>query len=397
MGLVVRASRQAGPRRQRVRSMSLESLARLWVPRPLPGGELQPERRAGAAIEWIRRAHAATGGQGISKGYDLVRRRWYPPYPETTGYTVPSLLNASVVLGEPELRRLALSLADGLLELVTPEGGVAHWADPRTGPIAFDTGQVVFGWLAAYDASGDERYLAAARTAGDWLVSVQGDSGSWVDHQHLGVEKVIDTRVAWALLELHSRTSWESYRRAAVLNLEWAMQHQDADGWFRQCAFAEGEDPITHTLAYAARGLLEGGLLLSREDCIGAGRLVGDALLARQRGDGWLASTYGPGWRETSASCCLTGNCQMGLLWLRLHELSGDRAYRTAAELAVSFAARTQRMGARDRNIRGGIAGSWPIFGWYERLKYPNWAAKFFTDAVLALAGPGECGLPYVG
>ncbi len=36
--------------------------------------------------------------------------------------------------------------------------------------------------------------------------------------------------------------------------------------------------------------------------------------------------------------------------------------------------------------VRGGIAGSFPIYGAYERLKYPNWASKFFIDAILAIS-----------
>ena len=140
-----------------------------------------------AAVDWIERARLAGGDGGISKGFDLLRRRWAPSYPETTGYTVPTLLNAALVLDRPALRALALSLADYLLGNLTPEGGVGHWTGSDSGPIVFDTGQVIFGWIAAYDAIGDDRYLRAAVRAGDWLVAVQDPSGSWKDHQHLGV------------------------------------------------------------------------------------------------------------------------------------------------------------------------------------------------------------------
>ena len=52
------------------------------------------------------------------------------------------------------------------------------------------------------------------------------------------------------------------------------------------------------------------------------------------------------------------------------------------------FVARTQNIATNNSNIRGAIAGSHPIFGSYERFKYPNWAAKFFIDALLALDEP---------
>lgn len=97
---------------------------------------------------------------------------------------------------------------------------MVHWGvNSRKYPIVYDTGQVIFGWLAAYDASGDERFLCAAKKSGDWLVSIQYPLGSWKKHQHLGVEKIIDTRVAWALLELYKHTNRNYYRQVAVNNL----------------------------------------------------------------------------------------------------------------------------------------------------------------------------------
>jgi len=360
-------------------------LVGLCGPGDLSADGLRVEQHLSAAARWIERAHAMSGDGGISKGFDLLRNRWAPSYPETTGYTIPTLLNAAAVLNRSELRVLALSLADHLLNSATPEGGVAHWASSRPYPIVFDTGQVIFGWLAAFDASGDERYLQAAMRAGDWLVSVQHSSGSWNDYQHLGVEKVIDTRVAWALLQLHRRTREDGYHQAAIRNLEWAKQQQEADGWFQSCAFVKGKDPFTHTLAYTAEGFLECGHLLNEACYIEAARLTADALLACQRPDGRLASTYGSGWRETSRSSCLTGNCQMGCLWMRFYEASGNRAYYVAAKKAITFVARTQDLKTADPNVRGAIAGSYPIYGRYERFKYPNWATKFFIDALLVL------------
>jgi len=352
---------------------------------PLPANGLQTKHHLDAAIDWIRLAHVMSGDGGISKGYDMLRHRWSPSYPETTGYTIPTLLNAATASGCLELRKFAFSLADYLLNSTTPQGGVAHWASSGSYPIVFDTGQVMFGWLAAFDASGDERYLRAAMRAGDWLTSVQDSLGSWRDYQHLGVEKVIDTRVAWALMELHRHTGRDAYLHAAVRNLEWAAGQQDDDGWFQHCAFVEGGDPFTHTLAYTAEGLFESGCLLNEARYVDSARLMADALLARQHPDGSLAGTYGQAWRKTSRSSCLTGNCQMGRLWLRLHETTGKQAYFAAASKAITFVARTQCLQPSDPNIRGAIAGSYPVYGRYERFKYPNWAAKFFVDALLQL------------
>ena len=76
---------------------------------------------------------------------------------------------------------------------------------------------------------------------------------------------------------------------------------------------------------------------------------------------------------------------QMARLWLCFYQIEGDQAYYTAAQKAIAFVATTQNIDTANSNVRGAIAGSFPIYGHYERLKYPNWAAKFFVDALLAL------------
>jgi uncharacterized protein YyaL (SSP411 family) len=352
----------------------------------LPPTGLEIKCHIKATVDWIRRAHAKSEVGGISKGYDLLRGHWAPAYPETTGYTIPTLLNVAVRMDQPELHTLALSLADYLIDHATLEGGVIHWeASTRSEPVVFDTGQVIFGWLAAYRYSSKERYLNAATRAGDWLVSVQDRTGAWITNQHLNVTKVIDTRVAWALLELYQITSQDKYLQACVRNLRWAQKQQDPDGWFRHCSFRNGYDPFTHTLTYTAEGFLEAGLLLKESEFVDTARMTIDALLAKQREDGSLASTFGPGWRATRVSSCLTGNCQASLLWMRFFRIYGDVSYRIAAERAVTFVARTQSLKTTNLDICGGIAGSFPVHGRYERFKYPNWAAKYFVDALLSL------------
>jgi len=352
---------------------------------------LHIERHMQSAVSWILRAHEAAGGVGISKGYSLLRGSWSPAYPETTGYTIPTMLRVASLLQSDDLRLFALSLADGLLDLMTPEGGVGHFEPSRSSkPIVFDTGQVIFGWLAAFVAGGNRRHIDAAVRAGRWLVGEQHSSGAWVAHQHRARIKVIDTRVAWALVELHLQSGERELLQSARKNLEWALTQQDEDGWFHACSLVRGEDPLTHTLAYTAEGLLECGLLLEEERYVSAAQKVADALIARQRSDGGLASTFGPGWRETSQSSCLTGDCQMACLWLRLYKALSVEAYREAAEKILRFVAGTQMLDSSSANLRGGIAGSYPVYGRYERFKYPNWAAKFFLDALIQLEQVGR-------
>jgi hypothetical protein len=73
----------------------------------------------------------------------------------------------------------------------------------------------------------------------------------------------------------------------------------------------------------------------------------------------------------------------MSIIWQMLAERTGDPRYRDAALRAVDFVRARQDCRTPDRDVRGEIKGSHPIWGGYAPWSYPNWAAKFFVDALL--------------
>jgi hypothetical protein len=73
----------------------------------------------------------------------------------------------------------------------------------------------------------------------------------------------------------------------------------------------------------------------------------------------------------------------MAICWFRLAALTGHTELRDRARAANSFNMSIQDIASPDLNIRGGIKGSHPISGDYMKWRYPNWAAKFFMDALM--------------
>jgi hypothetical protein len=67
----------------------------------------------------------------------------------------------------------------------------------------------------------------------------------------------------------------------------------------------------------------------------------------------------------------------------RLDELDGTTSFRPYADKLVDFVKAVQRHDSADANANGAIPGSFPIFGEYMTAGYPNWATKYFLDAVL--------------
>src|SRR5438094_415286 len=125
-----------------------------------------------AALEWLERAQDATGAGGFARGYSLAwspyfkSRGWQPAYPETTGYIIPTLYEAARRLNRPDLASRAERAARWEVEIQLPSGAVRGGVmGERTSPAVFNTGQVLFGWLAAFAHSGSGVFAAAERIA----------------------------------------------------------------------------------------------------------------------------------------------------------------------------------------------------------------------------------------
>ena len=130
----------------------------------------------------------------------------------------------------------------------------------------------------------------------------------------------------------------------------------------------------------------------SGSEAKGAARRTALALAAVQRDDGSLAGRYDASWRPAAAWSCLTGNAQMALVWQRLAQLEGRADLREAAGKAIRHVCATQDLDTEDGGVRGGVAGSFPIWGEYGRYEYLNWAAKFLLDALLCERSGVPCG-----
>ena len=344
------------------------------------------EEHLQATMSWLCAAQDATGVGAVAAFYDVRSGSYGPPYPETTGYIVPTFINYAEFSGDQSYSQRALMMADWLLSLQLDNGAFPIgplWPDWERAPIVFDTGQIIHGLVSAHNLSGDAKYLRSARRAGDWLVDILGPDGSWNKFTSLGLVHTYNVRTAWGLVRLAETSQDDRYLSTAVKNLEWSLAQQDEDGWFRNTGFRLNEDPLTHTIAYTIEGLLESGMLLKNQRLIDAARLAADALMEFQRRDGYLRARYGTGWHSDNQWSCLTGNAQMAMIWFTLFDLAGEKKYLDAAYQANRYLKQRQTRFSKLPGVSGGVAGSYPIYLDYEPYRNLNWAAKFFADSLL--------------
>jgi hypothetical protein len=332
-----------------------------------------------AAEAWLCRAQDASRDGGVSYGYSL-RGGWGPSYPETSGYIATTFLRLAV-LRDPAYSERAERILRWLLSIQNADGS---FANPRYGNrgIVFDTGQVLFGLIRGYEAIGTSALLAAAQRAAGWLTEIVDSDLRWTHNEHLDTPHVYNARTAWALLLLNTLVFDARRDAVARSNLDWALQEQQPSGFFDHCSFERGKTPFSHTIAYTARGLLESGMVLGERRYIDSAARCADAMLVHLHDNGHLPSMVANDGAPGARSCCLTGNCQFAIIWARLHGWLGGKNYRMAAVRSLDYVLATQDVEAADPGIRGGIKGSHPVWGRYAPMTMPNWATKFYVDAM---------------
>lgn len=357
--------------------------------RPIDGETVE---RARAAVAWLLLAQQASPDDGVALGYFPCSRdgeAWKPSYPETTGYIVTSLLAFADRFRDDAIRSAALRMARWEIGIQMPSGAVQGGPvcpPERQTAAAFNTGMVLDGWCSVCAVTREPDLLSAARRAADFLVDdLDADgyfrtNGAFVS---AGEVKTYTCLCAWALYRFGKLAGETRYVQAAIRSIEAAMRQQQTNGWFARNCLTRSEAPLTHTIGYTLQGVLEVGLLAKREDFIASARLCIDHLMERITTHGYLPGLFYPDWEPAAFSSCLTGSAQVAAVCYRLHQQTGIDAYRLAADKLVNYLKALQVLDSPLPAINGAIPGSFPLFGEYMRAGYPNWATKYFLDALL--------------
>jgi len=337
-----------------------------------------------AAVKWLCYAQDRCADGGVSGWYSWFRG-WSPSYPETTGYIIPTFYEFSDRAEEGnEYRDRAGRMADWLLSCQLETGAFpGHHVGVQAEPRIFNTGQILFGLIRAFKETDEEKYLNAAVAAADFLVHAQEEDGSWQKYSYEGMPHAYHSRVAWALLKLSSLVKSDWYQQCAVRNLDWVLRQRQPNGWFLQNGFHKDQRPYTHTLAYLVRGLFESGLILGHSKYLHPAIEVAERLLKVYEIKKCLPGEFGNDWRGDFQYSCLTGDAQISIIWQKIYRETGDARFLNAALKINDYLKSKQILNSPFRSLQGGLQGSSPIWGGYHPFWMPNWAPKFFADALM--------------
>lgn len=353
----------------------------------LPSDEQTFDRKKGMdqAIDWLLRAQQQMKTSKGIGSYHLING-WTTPYPETTGYSIPTLIDYGLRHHHKESIQAALEAADWLISIQKSSGG---WQGMRMADnkaeVVFNTAQVVRGLVRAYQCNNDKKYLEGIRKACTWLCDIQHHRGYWDQFAYPKPSRAFDTYVDVPLLMAYELIGDERYKRTANLNLNWVIyRQQNKNGWFTQCDnTTHDRKPTIHTIAYTIDGLIDGGAYFGYEKYIEAAKKAADMLLTQFHKDKYLHNRYNKNW-DGSGNLNTSGSAQMAIIWMKFYQLTEEIHYLNAAKQINNWLLYIQDRKEVDfADTKGALPGSFPIWGRYEKFAFPNWAVKFFIDSLL--------------
>lgn len=336
-----------------------------------------------AAARWLLQSQYAWGQQGYAHSFHLLHG-WQLPYPETTGYLIPSLHRLALRYGIPELHDSVQQAANWLLRIQSEDGS---FPDLNGQAQVFDAGQILIGFnylqAQAQTVVDHSALTTATQAVGRWLVSVQERDGSFVRFAYQQRPHAYYSRVGAAMLVAGRLLDDATFWQAGQAQLDWVLAQQLPNGFFQHASF-DDQPPFSHTMIYIVEGLLDA------HDETGERRYA-DAALAFCRPlrevvagrDLLLRSQYHPDYRVANAELCLTGLAQWAGVCYRLGRLTGEDDWVTEGSKSLYALKCRQLLHTSDPRLYGGLLGSDRLFGNYMMLALPNWGLKFFIDALL--------------
>lgn len=346
------------------------------------GSENTIDKAISAAFEWLLSAQREDGGMATW----YWKKGWTSSYPETTGYIIPVLLEAGKYLNRTnEAEEASMKALDWLLQIQHENGGwPGGYVEQKRPPIVFNTGQIIRGMVASSKYFENNQFSESAKKAGDWLVSIQDQEGSWSQSVYMGKVRVYDTYVAAPLALLYRHTGEEKYSAAAQRQCEWVIDNkQHSNGWFEDAdnTVKHNDRPILHTIAYTIDGLIETGLLLNNQKLIDSGIKASKILAEELLREGFLKGRYDKNWKGSEAFIT-TGGAQIAIAWNRLRAVSAEPIYQDAIKRMNDILLSLQ-IQESSLACEGALFGSAPIWGRYEAFGCPNWGTKYFLESLL--------------
>jgi 2-polyprenyl-3-methyl-5-hydroxy-6-metoxy-1,4-benzoquinol methylase len=336
------------------------------------------------AYKYLFKAQDIPGDGGFSRGYYFDKREgWDESYIETTGYILETFIH-SHLNGN---KFASLTRINQAVEfLVCSQNPAGYYTCIDNGfPQAFDTGQVLYGLVAYSKACVYSKEFKLKKEvdeciikACNWLVKIQDSDGSWTRFGYRGISHSYYSRVASILYEsglIYENCEW---KKAAEKFFDWLALNVSDEGAINLLNFEINETgSLSHSMMYVTEGMLHYAQLsgdqrfynIAVEYFSKITKNIEDTVVIPARFNGNL--------KPITKEVCITGVAQYANIGCRWFSES-DTIMKTVKSSILYLKHRQIKSGP----ALGGFWGSAPIFGEYASWRAPNWAVKFYIDAL---------------
>jgi len=360
------------------------------------------------ALLWLDTVNKKLAGQGfpakfsVGSSYGMTNS-----YPETTGYTLSTLL--TIFRNQPWknfnyniVKDLIENCHNYLLTMQLENGAFTGGREGQAGfgePSVFDTGQILLGLSDLYEASESKTLdkkisidrpklkIVIVRAADFLLSQIDNDGAFKPAHTYLKTKKTYYTRAAYGLLRSGIVLNNEKYKRRARRNFDYALSQQETSGWINGAGFNDNL-LVLHTIAYTLRGLVEAATYFKEKTYLQAVAKNFDFLLDFNRENfrypKLLPSHYAAD-KTYFNDLCITGLSQIAIVIKKYNAIlptPDNRLEKLFSEI-VQATKRFQIRGMKNPCLNGAMPASWPINGKYQPYNLIEWGVKFFMDSLL--------------
>ncbi|MDQ3050494.1 MAG: glycoside hydrolase family 127 protein [Bacteroidota bacterium] len=337
------------------------------------------------ALNWFQASLLPEGGgaakysmmtHNMSHGYPLSTANWVPVLSRIKSY-YPEVYNR--IFTNPDTIR---ELANWVLRTQRRDGTFpASYGDfMNQPPRVFNNGSIIHSLLDHHNDLGGNDLLEACIKSAEWLLKVQSADGSW--RQFTFHQLSSNTITAAALIRLAGITGDKKYLEAGEKNIEFALDLQSENGYFKGNGFDSTGSAFTITIGYAIAGILDAGILTGNEKWKNAAKKGLIPVLNNVGPHGFLVGELDENFNSNASFSCLPGSCLLALTTYKLASLEANAGLKAKADLITDYV-KGRQMESKMPLIHGGISGSWPISGNYCSYEITSWGVRYFVEALM--------------
>lgn len=309
---------------------------------------------------------------------------WSNPYPETTGYIIKTFDCLIEDFNYKSLETYSNEMGEWLLSIQNSDGsfqGGLYSLNNSTKSV-FNTAQILIGLRSRFEISNDKRFLYSGIKATKWITEQIDENGLILNNAYQqGFMPSYYTRVCWPMLLFSEHfTNTTNNKIKKVLDL--ISSRQLDNSFIKQSGFKPNKPAFLHTIAYTIRGFLESSDYFTDGCYFDKAELLSEKLLNIHGITKRLNGEYDKNFKYKRKYRCLTGEAQIAIIWLKIYQKNYDARYLNAAlKIIDNLSKEIPKSNLLLKS--GGLAGSKPYYEKYMRLRQPNWASKFYIDAII--------------